>query len=156
MNLETLKSGVTAGFAATVVLSILMIAKSFVGLMPEQNPIRDIVTVADNFTGLRLPLVAGWVGHFVIGSIVWGVIYALIEKSLPGPAVVKGLIFAVLAWLAMMIVFMPLAGQGFFGLDDGPAAIVATLALHLVYGAVLGVVYANQLGGAAIADVRPN
>jgi hypothetical protein len=156
MHFDNLKSGVTAGFAATVVLSLLMIAKAMMGLMPELNPIKDIVTVGDTVTGLQLPLAAGWVGHFLIGSILSGAIYTLIEPSLPGPAVVKGLIFAVIAWLAMIIVFMPLAGQGFFAMALGLPAVVATLVLHLVYGAVLGVVYASQLGGAAVADVRPN
>jgi len=41
----------------------------------------------------------------------------------------------------MMIVFMPLGGHGPFALSLGPQAVVATLVLHLVYGAVLGVVY---------------
>ena len=55
--------------------------------------------------------------------------------------VVKGLIFGALAWLAMMIIFTPLAGHGLFALSVGPQATVATLALHLIYGAVLGGVY---------------
>ena len=45
--------------------------------------------------------------------------------------------------LAMMIVFMPLGGHGPFALSLGPHAVVAMLVLHLVYGAVLGVVYAR-------------
>lgn len=146
----------TAGFTATVVISLLMLAKSALGLAPDLNPIKDIVAVVDSFTGMALPADTGWLGHFVIGGVVWGVLYAWLEPSLPGEPVAKGLVFAVGAWVAMMIVFMPLAGQGFFGVNDGPIAAIATLALHLVYGAVLGVVYASQSDGAATADVRPN
>ena len=156
MDLERIKSGVTAGFAATVVLSLLMMAKSALGLLPEVNPIKDIVAVADAVSGTQWPAVTGWFGHFVIGAILWGVLYAWLEPKLPGAPVVKGLIFAVVAWLAMMILFMPLAGQGFFGFDDGPFAAIATFALHLVYGAVLGAVFASQFDAAAVADVRPN
>ena len=145
MNLNSIKSGLTAGFVATVVLSILMTVKAMMGVMPSLNPIADIATVADNFTGLQLPPPVGWVGHFFIGTIVWGILYALIEPYLPGAPIVKGLIFAVIAWLAMMILFMPLAGQGFFVMHIGPAAAVATLVLHLIYGGVLGAVYANSL-----------
>jgi hypothetical protein len=155
MDVNRIKSGVTAGFVATVILSILMMAKSALGFAPELNPIKDIVTVADAITGAQLPPVMGWLGHFVIGAGVWGALYAWFEPSLPGSPVVKGLLFAVVAWLAMMIVFMPLAGHGFFGMTEGPIAAIATLVLHLAYGAVLGVVYASQSGGAAVADVRP-
>src|SRR5215471_2610301 len=135
------QAGLIAGFIATVVLSILMIAKSSVGLLPQLNPIEDIVHVADQATGMILPLPFGWIGHFVLGTVAWGVIYAALQASLPGAAVVKGLIFGALAWLAMMIVFTPLAGHGLFALSLGPQATVATLVLHLIYGAVLGGVY---------------
>jgi hypothetical protein len=66
-----------------------------------------------------------------------------LQPSLPGAPAVKGLIFGAAAWLAMMIIFMPLAGHGLFGLSLGPPATVATLVLHLIYGAVLGVAYAK-------------
>jgi hypothetical protein len=36
------KAGLIAGFIATVALSILMIAKSSMGLMPQLNPIQDM------------------------------------------------------------------------------------------------------------------
>jgi len=132
-----------AGLIATIVLSILMIAKSSAGLMPRLNPIEDIVHVADHPTGMTLPLPFGWIGHFVLGTVVWGIIYAALQARLPGAPVVKGLIFGALAWLAMMIFFMPLAGHGLFALSLGLQATAATLVLHLIYGAVLGVAYAK-------------
>ena len=139
----SVKAGLIAGFIATVALSILMISKSAMGLMPQLNPIEDIVRVAHVLTSLSLPLPFGWLGHFFLGTVIWGLVYAAWHASLPGAPVVKGLIFGVLAWLAMMIVFMPLAGHGPFARSLGPQAAVATLVLHLVYGAVLGVVYAK-------------
>jgi hypothetical protein len=137
------KAGLIAGFIATVALSIFMIAKGAMGLMPQLNPIEDIVHVAQVVTSLNLPLPFGWVGHFFLGTVIWGLIYAALHASVPGAPVVKGLIFGALAWLAMMILFMPLAGHGLFALSVGPQAVVATLVLHLIYGAVLGVVYAK-------------
>jgi uncharacterized membrane protein YagU involved in acid resistance len=137
------QAGLVAGFIATVVLSIFMIVKSSVGLMPQLNPIGDIVHVADRLTGVTLALPSGWIGHFVLGTVAWGIIYAALQASLPGTPAVKGLIFGALAWLAMMIIFMPLAGNGLFALSLGPQATVATLVLHLIYGVVLGVAYAK-------------
>ncbi len=69
----------TAGFTATVVISLLMLAKSALGLAPDLNPIKDIVAVVDSFTGMALPADTGWLGHFVIGGVVWGVLYAWLE-----------------------------------------------------------------------------
>ena len=135
--------GMVAGFIATVVLSVLMLTKQQMGLVPQLNPIEDIVHVADHLTGMTLPLPFAWIGHFVLGTVAWGIIYAALQASLPGAQVVKGLIFGALAWLAMMIIFMPLAGHGLFALSLGPQATVATLVLHLIYGAVLGVAYAK-------------
>lgn len=151
----SIKSGLTAGFAATVVLSVLMMMKHLMGVMPEVNPIADIVKVADNFSGAHLPMIAGWVGHFLIGTVAWGIAYTILSPMLPGGPAVKGAVFGVIAWLAMMIVFMPLAGHGLFAMQLGMMAAVATLMLHLIYGVVLGVVYAKSEGGAARADVRP-
>jgi hypothetical protein len=48
----------------TVVLSILKIAKSSMGLMPQLTPIKEIVQVADRLTGMTLLLPFGWIGDF--------------------------------------------------------------------------------------------
>src|SRR5499427_11066380 len=143
MTPRMIGTGIAAGFVATVVLSAMMLVKHSMGLVPELNPIEDIVHVADHLTGMTLPLPFGWIGHFVLGTVAWGIIYAALQASLPGAPVVKGLIFGALAWLAMMIIFEPLAGDGLFALSLGPQATVATLVLHLIYGAVLGVAYAK-------------
>jgi hypothetical protein len=47
----------------------------------------------------------------------------------------------VAAWLGMMIIVMPMAGAGLFGMNLGIMAPVMTLVLHVVFGAVLGAVY---------------
>ncbi|MEO8537343.1 MAG: DUF6789 family protein, partial [Betaproteobacteria bacterium] len=49
------------------------------------------------------------------------------------------------AWFLMMVIVMPMAGTGVFGLDLGMMAPVMTLILHLIYGAVLGGVYGALL-----------
>ena len=53
----------------------------------------------------------------------------------------EGIVFAIGAWLAMMVLVMPLAGAGLFGLKLGLMAPVATLVLPIIYGAVLGVAF---------------
>lgn len=139
--------GIAAGFVATVALSAMMLIKHSMGLMPELDPIAMITAMA----GASSPAV-GWIGHFVIGSIFWGVGFAIVSPYLPGPYRLRGIIFAAGAWLMMMLAVMPMAGAGLFGLGLGMMVPVATLALHVVFGLVLGGIYgllsAKQLSAA--------
>jgi len=131
-----------AGFIATVILSIIMVLKTVMGVMPQMNAIAMLTQMAHGMAGMPASPVVGWVLHFVIGSILWGVLYALLYAKLPGAsALPKALGFSVLAWLLMMVVVMPMAGQGIFGLAIGPMASVATLMLHLIWGVALGMTY---------------
>jgi len=135
-----------AGFIATVVLSVFMVIKMKMGVMPDLNVIKMMTTMAHGMLGTPAVPIVGWVMHFMIGTVVWGVLFALIGKSLPGGGYVsKGLSFGVLAWVLMMVMVMPIAGAGFFGLSLGIMAPVMTLMLHLVYGAVLGGLYGKLL-----------
>ncbi|EMP54732.1 hypothetical protein MSNKSG1_15522 [Marinobacter santoriniensis NKSG1] len=131
-----------AGFIATVILSIIMVLKSMMGVMPQMNAIAMLTQMAHGMAGMPASPAVGWVLHFVIGSLIWGVLFALLYAKLPGAsALPKALSFSVLAWLLMMVVVMPIAGQGLFGLGIGVMASVATLVLHLIWGLALGVSY---------------
>lgn len=134
--------GMVAGFAATVVLSALMIAKAAMGMLPKMNAIRMLATMAHGYAGLPAVPAVGWAIHFSIGTIAWGILFALLYTRIPGKsALAKGLLFSTGAWLLMMLMVMPLAGAGLFGVKLGLGAAVATLVLHWVFGAVLGPLY---------------
>jgi hypothetical protein len=140
--------GIIAGLVATLVLSVAMLMKRSMGLMPELDPIGMITAMAGAGSAA-----VGWIGHFVIGAIFWGVGFAILSPYLPGAYWLRGLIFALGAWLMMMIVVMPMAGAGVFGLGLGMMAPVVTLLLHVVFGLVLGGVY-GFLGGGEAATAR--
>jgi uncharacterized membrane protein YagU involved in acid resistance len=128
--------GIIAGFSATVVLSAMMVMKKSMGLIPELDPIAMTTVMAGASSAA-----VGWISHFVIGTMFWGVGYAVISPYLSGPHWLRGTIFAMGAWLMMMIVVMPMGGVGMFGLGLGIMAPTATLILHVVFGLVLGGVY---------------
>jgi hypothetical protein len=125
-----------AGLIATLVLTAVMLLKSSMGLWPDLNLIRLLV----NLGSIRT--VAAWMDHFIVGVVVWGLLFgafdALWESRLYW---LKGLVFGMFAWFLMMILFMPLAKAGWFGMRIGPSAAVVTLGYHLIYGLVLGVAY---------------
>src|SRR5215510_11176688 len=124
--------GIVAGFVATVVLSAMMLMKQSMGLMPGLDPIGMITSMA----GASSPAI-GWIGHLVIGTIFWGIGFAIVSPYLPGPHWLRGAIFATGAWLVMM----PIAGAGLFGQRLRMMTPVVTLVPHLVFGVVLGGVY---------------
>ncbi|MGE0653060.1 MAG: DUF6789 family protein, partial [Alphaproteobacteria bacterium] len=62
--------GLAAGFAATLVLSILMLMKQRMRLMPDL----DIIDMISGMMGGSV--VVGWIGHFMVGTVVYGLVYA--------------------------------------------------------------------------------
>ncbi len=132
-----------AGFVATVVLSLLMIMKGMMGIMPQLDVISMLGKMAQDMMGFGGPAVA-WGMHFMIGTVLWGFLFAILYPLLPGSgAVGKGISFGVLAWLMMMIGPMPMAGAGLFGMNLGLMAPMMTLILHVIFGAVMGLVFAR-------------
>ena len=133
--------GVVSGFLATVVLSICMLIKSAVGIVPQANPIQALVKVSTLWLGSPLQPWVGWAEHFFTGAILWGVAFALVEPTLPRPTWVKGLIFSIGAWILMMVLLMPPAGAGWFAARLGYGAPLAALVLHLIWGFSIGAIY---------------
>jgi len=128
--------GMVAGLVATLVLSGLLLVKSTMDLVPELNIIRLLVNLGS------ITVVQAWMDHFIVGVVVWGLLFGAYDSVASRPAYwLKGIIFGVFTWLVMMVSFMPLAKTGFFGSKIGPMAAVVTLIYHLVYGAVLGTTY---------------
>jgi uncharacterized protein DUF6789 len=128
--------GIVSGVIATVVLSALLLLKQATGFMPEMSPIQMIMQTL----GTQSQAV-GWAVHFFIGTIVWGVLYAWFDSVLPGPHWFRGGIFAMGAWLIVVIFVMPIVGMKLFGLQMGGMAAIGLFVMHWIYGAVLGGVY---------------
>lgn len=137
--------GIVSGFAATAVLSAFMVLKMMMGFMPEVNIIAMLDGMVEEQMGVvGLPM--GWIIHFLIGSALFGTAFVVVHDKLPGVIdVKKGIWFALLAWLVMMVAVLPMAGAGFFGLGLGFMVPIMTFMLHVIFGAVLGFTY-NKLG----------
>ncbi|HEY3081145.1 MAG TPA: DUF6789 family protein [Chloroflexota bacterium] len=127
-----------AGYAIAVVLSYVLpgqLGAWFAALI--QNPTTRMVN-----DQLALALLL----HFGVG-IALGLVYAaFVEPRLDGPGWRRGVLFALVPWALSLVFFLPLVGGGLFGLGlgAGPLPIIGNLILHLVYGAVLGWVYARD------------
>jgi len=135
--MKKLINGAIAGVVATIVLSLMMLIKGKMGVMPEL----DIISMLAGMMGGALLL--GWVMHFMIG-VSYGVVFHLTYDKLPtNSLIIKGLILGIVGWLVMMLMLMPMVGAGLFGMKMGVIAPIMTLVLHAIFGAVLGFVYSK-------------
>jgi hypothetical protein len=128
--------GMIAGLVATLVLTTIMVLNSTMNLMPQVHLIAWLTSLG------TLSRPAAWMDHFIIGVVVWGLLFAVYDGLATRPSPwLKGVIFGVFAWLMMMVTFLPLAGAGFFGAKIDITAKVGLLVLHLIYGVALGATY---------------
>jgi hypothetical protein len=82
-------------------------------------------------------------------GLIWAIIYARwFEPRLTGPGWRRGALFSLVPWLLSIVIFFPIAGIGIFGyqIDAGILPVLGNLVLHLVYGVVLGTLYALEIG----------
>jgi hypothetical protein len=128
---STIGKGIVAGFVATFVLSVLLdpIELFAPSILPASPPV-------------------GWVLHFFVGTVVWGIGFAVLHDYLRGPAWQRGLMFALGAWIVVIGGAAVLILAGALAFELTPVMIVATLIVHVLYGVVLGLVYGFLLEGA--------
>ena len=140
--MKNFPKAMVAGFVATIVLSLLMVMKNAMGIMPQL----DLPKMIAGMMGMPDAPMAGWAVHFFIGVVVYGAALAFLDEHLPGDSKMgHGVFLATAGWLMMMVVLMPMAGAGFFGLNLGISTPIMTLILHLIFGAILGAYYGHAL-----------
>src|SRR6266487_4566477 len=65
--------GIIAGFVATLILSGLMLLNSTMDLMPQINIVRMLANLA------TLSTTAAWMDHFIVGVVIWGLLFAVYD-----------------------------------------------------------------------------
>lgn len=78
-------------------------------------------------------------------GLLFALVYGRIESRIPAKrGYQRGMLFALPIWLASILIVFPIMNGGVFGvnLHAGPLPVIGNLFLHLVYGAVLGALYA--------------
>jgi hypothetical protein len=130
--------GIVAGGIAAGAISLLMLAQSAAGVLPQVSLIHLLLVLVE----VPREHTFGWILHFVIGSLIWGSLFTSVELRLGTDSHTKaGILFGVILWLVVVLVFMPAAHEGYFGFQLARLAPLVMLALHVVYGAVLGWTY---------------
>jgi hypothetical protein len=129
-----LTKAIVGGLAGTVVMSLMM---RFVAPMMLGHPM-DIAGMLANMIGGVWAI--GMAAHLMNGVVIFPLVYAfLVFRYLPGPPLLRGVIWGAVLWVVAETMVMPLAGAGFFSSEiGGLKAVMAALMGHLVYGALLG------------------
>ena len=141
--MNSLGRGLAAGLVATIVLVIVLTLKQAAGLMPQLN----LVAVLAHALGSR-SLAVGWAANAFVGVLLWGPLFVWADRRMFFAHWINGLFFASVIWLGVMLVIMPAAGEGLWGLNLGMATPSLTLFLHWIYGVVMGSAYSALKPGA--------
>lgn len=153
---EKLNGAILAGFAAAVVVTLGLIHGYLLAAMLDARDGNQIERWLYGLTQNSLtegvfdiPVIA--IVLNLAAGLAWAFVYVFFfEQRLSGPGWRKGILFSLIPWLLSLVVFFPLVGAGFFGmdLDAGPLPIVGNLVLHIIYGVTLGTI-------CAIPEVTP-
>lgn len=137
MELNSIKfyKAILAGLLGTVAMTIVAMWVAPMMGMPPMNPAGMLAKAMGNNE------IFGWIGHFMMGTIL-ALIYAAIQKCLPGPSAIRGALYSIAPWLLAQIVVVPMMGMPFF--MGSMKMAIGSLIGHLVYGVVLGSVYGES------------
>jgi len=128
--------GIAAGLVATVVLSLVLVAIQLLHVTPQL----DLMAVLARALGYQTAA-GGWGANYIVGVLLWGTIFAWLDRYTFFEHWMNGLLFGCAVWLGVMLVIMPAAGEGLFGLNLGLEIPSVLLVLHWIYGLVLGTTY---------------
>lgn len=124
--------GLVGGIVGSIVL--LMLMKMMGNIMPSPPKLLAKKMLGDENKGSMLLMMV---------MAVWGILYGVIAiGSLGyGITILDGVIFGLAPWLVMGLIMFPMNDYGFFGMSENKMLPMGTLVMHLIYGAVLAVVY---------------
>ena len=124
---------ILGGFAGTLALTLLM----YKGAPMMGLPAMDSAAMLGQMLGGWAP---GMMMHFMNGILIFPLIYTYgLFSRFPGAPVVKGILWGISLWVMAQVIVMPMMGAGIFGLKmGGMMSAMASLAGHVIYGALLG------------------
>ena len=125
---------ILGGIAGTIAMTLMM---HFLAPLMTGQPM-DIAARISGMLGQSYMI--GMAIHFMMGIIIFPVIYALVVYQwVPGPGLLRGAIWGAVLWLGAITIVMPMAGAGFLMSEiGGVKAVIAALMGHMVYGILLG------------------
>jgi hypothetical protein len=147
MDLQRLARGALAGTLATVPMTAAMGIGKAAGWMVTPPP-EQVTAEVQQEAGIRNEIdhsafTISWLGAHVAFGAACGALYAEGRRCFPHPPVVAGMIFGTVIWAAAYGAALPALGLYPSVPDDSHTRTTVMLAAHEVFGASLGVLYAQ-------------
>jgi membrane protein DedA with SNARE-associated domain len=144
-RLETaLMAGLLATATTSLVLDLVLYAVAALG---QTTPVAALVelgrTIGARFGARATLVVVGGITLYVVLQLLWAVLYAHVERWLPEPDWLGGLLFALLPLVFSLLVVLPALGAGVagLGLGMGLVPLAGEVLRHALYGGSLSVSY---------------
>jgi len=136
--MSRVQKGLIAGAAATIAVSLLEVPNMFLNWF---DPFQGVIA---STLGMPGNMAAGWAIHVFSGVFILGPLFAMLCPRLPTDTPeTKGIVFAVGAWVVMMLGVFMLGDYRTFTSGSGFGTVAWLLITHAVFGIVLGNVYAR-------------
>lgn len=137
--MSRVQKGVVAGAAATAVIAVLELVNVFALKLFEPFP-----NVIAHLLGMDGSPAVGWVVHLAAGVLILGPLFGILCPRLPtSTPESKGIVFAVGAWILMMLAIFMAGDRSTLTGPTGFGDVAWMLVTHAVFGIVLGNVYAR-------------
>lgn len=132
------QKGLLSGFIASAVSSVVLVLLTSLVVIPDFN----YIAIQGSLFGITGAALSAWAVYFILGTFIWGLLYAFLEPHLAGQrGSSKGILYGFLVWIAVMLIFMPFTEAGFFLKQYSVSAAGIILVTDLIFGATLGYFY---------------
>ena len=153
--MSRVQKGMVAGAVATLAISLLEALNILVLKWFAAFPL-----IVANLVGMPGNMTVGWIAHAIAGVFILGPLFGVLCPRLPTDTPeTKGIVFAVGAWVLMMIGVVMFGNYRTFTAESGFGTFAWLLINHAVFGIVLGNVYARLVArekrGATIIGGAP-
>ncbi len=151
-RMDWVRIGILAGFIATFAMTATLtgawLFANWLGDPTGGQFTRWLANLSENRMAERVgdAVAIGIVLNLIVG-VAWALIYGrFFEPMIDMRGILKGMLFAMIPFVISVAVVFPLMDAGFLGSDlgAGPLPFIGNLVLHLVYGGVLGFIFAIE------------
>lgn len=120
------------GVITALLLTAIMVPMMKLGVSPFPKPLG--LAFAETVIGKALPLPVGLLFHVAYVTF-WSVVYVMLFKG--RLTFLNALWLGLALWVGVLVVFFPVVGWGFLGLEISPKLIVASLVPHVLFAVFL-------------------
>ena len=143
------RHAIVAGLLATMAMTMLIYMAPYMGMpnMDIAGMLGSMMNDGQPPAVLSGPWVMGMMMHFLLGTLLFPLIYAYVVYGLlPGKPWARGLLWGLGLWAVMQVMPLPMMGKGFFASKTPQPLlfVMGTLMGHVVYGSVFGALAVRQ------------